>query len=306
MMARWNLRAPSFSLGALGDVFSRTMLLYVVYSVVLFAVFLVATFPYEIVVARALALVESSAVDVDFKEAKFAWHRGLALTGVRLSSPTAEPAAAYVDLDTLWIRPVLSELISGNPYALALQADLYGGEAQGTLNMKGNVLAGTISLNGVSLGRVTTLAQMLEEGRLAGRIFADLSFEAAGANIDGGQASGNIRLEKGSLEKAKISGFGVPDLHFETSQLAFALGGGRLEIEQFDASGEELNVSASGQVSLRNPLDTSVLNLKATVLPGRNPPDAIRGLISMIPKPRDAKPDTPLRISGTVSKPRFR
>ena len=34
--------------------------------------------------------------------------------------------------------------------------------------------------------------------------------------------------------------------------------------------------------------------------------DNIRALIGLIPKPRDAKPDAPVRISGTLARPRFR
>lgn len=306
MMARMNLRMPSLSFGRVGDLLDRTVALYVVYTLALFAVFLVATFPYEIVVGRFLGLVESNAVNVDFKEARFAWHRGLALTQVRLTSPTGDPEVPYLELDTLWVRPVLGELIRGNPYALAVQAELYGGGADGVLNVREQTISGVVNVNAVSLGRYGTLTALLEEGNIAGRVFGSLSFEAAGANIESGTASGEVRLENAGLEKAKISGFGVPDLHFATTQLNFAVRQGRLEIEQLNATGEELNISASGQISLREPIDASVLNLKATVLPGKNAPDSIRGLIAMIPKSRDAKPDAPMRISGTLRTPRFR
>lgn len=306
MMARMNLRMPSLSFGRLGDLLDRTMALYIVYTLALFAVFLVATFPYEIVVGRFLGLVESNAVNVDFKEARFAWHRGLALTQVRLTSPTGDPQAPYLELDRLWVRPVFGELIRGNPYALSVQAELYGGGADGVLHVREQTISGVVNVDAVSVGRYGTLTALLEEGNIAGRLSGSLSFEAAGANIESGQASGEVRLENAGLEKAKISGFGVPDLHFATTQLNFAVRQGRLEIEQLNATGDELNISASGQISLREPLDASVLNLKATVLPGKNAPDSIRGLIALIPKPPDAKPDAPMRISGTLRSPRFR
>jgi type II secretion system protein N len=88
--------------------------------------------------------------------------------------------------------------------------------------------------------------------------------------------------------------------------MTFGLQNGRMEVEQFNANGDELNISATGQVSFREPIDESVLNLKATFLPGKNAPDNIRALIGLIPKPRDAKPDAPVRISGTLARPRFR
>lgn len=306
MMAKISLRLPSVSLGRLGDVLDRTMALYVAYTLALFVVFVVATFPYQILVDRLVGMVESETVDIDFKEAHFAWHRGLALRQVRLSALAAETAGPLLEVETLWVRPVLAELVRGNPYALALRAELYGGAANGFLQLRDQIVSGTLGVEAVSLGRYRPLTSLLEEGHIAGRISGQVSFEAAGANIENAQVNGEVRLDNASLESAKISGFGVPDLHFASSRLSFAVRQGRLEIEQLNANGDEINVTASGQVTLREPIDSSVLNLKASVLPGKNAPDAIRGLIAMIPKPRDAKPDAPLRISGTLRNPRFR
>lgn len=305
-MARLSMRMPSISFGGLGDFFSRTMMLYIVFTVSLFCVFLVATFPYDIVVGQVLALVQSPTVVVDVKSTEFAWHRGLALNGVRVSSLTGETTGPYLELNTLWVRPVITQLVRGNPYALALEADLYGGKADGTIDLEGQTVKGSVNLNAASLGRYRTLTALLEEGQIAGRISGQVSFETNGAVLDSGQASGEVRLEAGGIESAKIAGFVIPDLHFNASQLKFGLQGGRMEIEQFNATGDELNVSASGTISLRAPVDASVLNLKATLLPGKSAPDAIRALVAMIPKPRDAKPDAPVRISGTLSRPRFR
>jgi type II secretion system protein N len=305
-MARFNFRMPSLALGGVSDFFDRTMLLYIVFTAAMFCVFLITTFPYDIIVGRMLGMVQSSAAVIEVKTSEFAWHRGLALNGVRVSSLAGDVGAPYLEMNTLWVRPVLTELMRGNPYALALQADLYGGTADGTLSVKGETVAGSMNLSGASLGRYRTLTAQLEEGQVAGRVSGQLTFEAAGPSVEAAQASGELRLENGSIEKAKISGFGVPDLHFKETRLKFAMQGGRMEIEQFNATGDELNVNASGTVTFREPLDASVLNLKATMLPGKEAPDAIRGLVAMIPKPQGAKPDAPVRISGTLAKPRFR
>ncbi len=305
-MARFNFRMPSLSLGGFGDFFDRTVLVYIAFTLAMFGVFLISTFPYEIVVGRLLAMVQSPAAVIDVKSSEFAWHRGLALNGVRVSSLAGDTTAPYLELNTLWVRPLLSELIRGNPYALALQADLYGGTADGTLTVDGQTVSGTMKFDGASLGRYPTLTAILEEGQIAGRLSGEVSFEAAGPSIDAGQASGEVRLENSSLEKAKISGLTVPDLHFKESRLKFALQSGRMEVEQLNANGDELSVSASGTVTFRDPIDASVLNLKATMLPGKEATDAIRALIALIPKPQGAKPDAPMRISGTLSKPRVR
>jgi type II secretion system protein N len=305
-MARFNFRMPSLSFGGVGDFFDRTMLGYIAFTLAMFVVFLISTFPYEIVVGRLLAMVQSPAAVIDVKGSEFAWHRGLALNGVRVSSVAGETTEPYLELNTLWVRPLFSQLIRGNPYALALQAELYGGTADGTLALKGQTVSGQMSFDGASLGRYRTLAALLEEGQIAGRLSGTVSFEAAGPSVEAGQASGEVRLENSSLEKARISGLLVPDLHFKETRLKFAMQSGRIEIEQFNANGDELSVNASGTVTFRAPIDASVLNLKMTMLPGKEATDAIRALLALVPKPQGGKPDAPVRISGTLAKPRFR
>jgi type II secretion system protein N len=305
-MARFNLRMPSLSFGGLGDLLDRTMLIYAVFTVAMFCVFLISTFPYDIVVGGALSALQSPNMVVDVKSAEFAWHRGLALNGVRFSSLAGGTAAPYLEMNTVWVRPVLTQLIQGNPYALSLQAELYGGTADGTLDVQGQTVAGTLNVNDASLERYRTLTSLLEEGQVAGRLSGEISFEAAGPSIENSHVNGEVRLENAGLDKAKIFGFGGLDIHFKEGRLKFGIQGGRMEIEQFNATGDELNVNASGTVTLREPLDASVLNLKATLLPGKEASDVIRALVAAIPKPQDAKPDAPVRISGTLAKPRYR
>ena len=94
---------------------------------------------------------------------------------------------------------------------------------------------------------------------MAGRLSGKVNFEAAGPSVESGQAKGEIKLENASLEKAKISGWPIPDVRFRDTKLTFELKNGRMDFEQFNANGDELNISASGNVSFRDPIDASVL-----------------------------------------------
>jgi hypothetical protein len=95
---------------------------------------------------------------------------------------------------------VITELLKGNPYALAIQADLYGGTASGALNVGSGTVAGNLEVSSASLGRYQPLLALLDEGgQVAGRLSGNVSFEAAGPSVETGQAKGEISLENGSL-----------------------------------------------------------------------------------------------------------
>jgi len=285
---------------------SATMALYAGFTFVLFVVFLVVTFPYDVLVRRALSGLQGSPVVIDFQVARFAWHRGIALDGFELRLADAATPVPALEAASVWLRPAFGQLVRGNPYAIELQADLYGGTAAVDADLSAGRLVGTVSLDAISIGRYGPLASMLEEGRLGGRVDADFSFASTLAAVAAGQATGSVRLSQAALQEAKISGFGVPDIHLDDAKLDFALQNGRVDIAEFNAKGKEIIMSADGQISLRDPVADSVLNLRATIMPGPEAPDPIRGLLQLIPRPAGVAIDAPVRITGTIARPRVR
>lgn len=278
--------------------------LYVAWTVVLFLVFLVVTFPFDVLVRRALAGLQGGPVRVEFADARFAWHRGIALTGVTVHSDAAP--APLLEAESVALRPLFGQLVRGNPWAVQAHVELYGGTAEVRAHLADGRIAGELDVDAVSLGRYRPLATMLEEGRVGGRVDARLVFDAAPEAPEAGQAGGQVRLSRAALQEAKIAGFGVPDIHIDQAELDFTFQAGRVEVAKFDARGKELLLGADGQITLREPVVDSVLNLRATIMPGPEAPDAIRGLLQLVPRPAGAGDDAPLRVTGTVARPRVR
>jgi type II secretion system protein N len=302
------LRLPRLSLSfdwlsALGG---RTTLLYAGYTSVLFIVFLVVTFPHELLIRRALSAVNRGPVAVEFNAARFAWLDGYELSGTRVA-PAVADQPPYIEVSHLWVRPALGSLVRGNPYDLLVRADVYGGAAQAELNMTDGSVVGNLQWQGLELGRYRTLTSLLDEGQLAGRVSGQFSFEARGGNFNAGQGSGVIVLEGASLTGAKVAGFGVPDLHFRQAKLKVAVRAGHLDIQEFQANGDA-SLQGSGQVQLRDPMPESVLNLHAIVETSLATPDPIKGLMALLPHAPNAKPDAPTSIvlTGTLGHPRVR
>jgi type II secretion system protein N len=282
------------------------ILLYVVFTLVLFVVFLLHTFPHGVVVQRALDLVATDRLAVRIDAAKFAWHRGYALSGVRVLRLDSGGELPVLESQEAWVRPVLGQLLRGNPYALFVRADLYGGRAEAEVSMNDGSVGGTVDLRDIRPGLHRMLADLFEEGELRGRLSATVAFEATGPRYQTRRGVGEAHLQGGSLQGAKVSGVVVPDLTFRQTDLKFALRNDRLDVEEFAARGEELTVQATGQVVVRNPVDNSVLNLEATLQPGPAAGDGLKALIALIPRAPGAAPDAPMKISGTLARPRLR
>jgi len=304
-LPRLSLPRPRLSLDWIGAVADRTTLLYIGYTSALFIVFLIVTFPHEMLIRRALSTVNRGPVGVQFSSANFAWWHGYELSGMRVASADEDGKPPYVEFSHLWVRPTLGALLRGNPYALTLSADLYGGSANGDMNLTDGNFVGVLQLQDLNLGRYRTLTALIDEGQVSGKMSGQLNFEVHGANFNTGQLTGDLTLEGAALTAAKVNGFGIPDVHLRQIKSKFIVRGGRLEIQEFNATGD-VNVQGSGQVVLRDPPGESTLNLRATFLPTPQTSDALKGALMLIPRPPGTKPDAPVTIIGTPLRPKFR
>ena len=302
-LPRLNLSMPRLSLEWLGALGNRTVWLYVAYTTVLFVVFLLMTFPHKTLIRRVLAAVNGSG-RIQISDARFAWHRGYEVDGIRVAGEE-ETSPPLVEVSRVWVRPSLRALVRGNPYAAEVQADLYGGSADGNLDFTAGTVAGDLSWQALDLGRYRTLAALLQEGQITGRLSGHVEFENRGKTLDSAQAGGDVVVDGVALAGVKVEGFTLPDLSFKQVRLKFTLRSGRLEVQELVANGD-VSLQGSGQVVLRNPIADSALNLRATILPTATTPDGVKAMISLIPRPPGSKPDAPVTVTGTLTRPRVR
>jgi len=303
-LARFRIPRPTLSLDWLGALVGRSTILYLGYTSVLFLAFLVLTFPHDLLIRRALQTVNQGNVNVEFAGAGLAL-TGYELTGVRVTPRNAPDQPPLFECTRVTIRPAFSELVRGNPYALAIGADLYGGSAKGMVSLKGGDLTGFLDFLDLSLGRYRTLTAFLDEGQLAGRMSGQMTFEARGPAYAAGQGTGDLTLDGLSLTAAKVEGYTVPDAKLTQTKMKFKLTSGRFEIQDFNASGD-VAIQGSGTIILRDPVADSNLNLRATFMPNPATPPALKGLLMLIPRQPGAKPDAPVSITGPMMHPKMR
>ncbi len=304
-VARFRIPVPEVSFEWLGALVARRTILYLGYTSVLFLAFLLITFPHDLLIRRVLTVVNQGNVNVEFTSAGLAWNKGYELTGVRLMPRNAPDQAPLLEFSRVFVRPAFSQWVHGNPYALVVGADLYGGSAEGVVDLKGGNLVGDLEWRDISLGRFRALSALFEEGQLSGRLSGQLGFEARGPNFTAGQGTGEVTLDGGSITAAKVNGYTVPDAKLTQTKMKFKISSGHFEIQDFNAAGD-VGIQGSGQIVLHDPFSESTLNLRATFLPSPATPPALKGALMLIPRQPGAKPDAPVTITGPLSHPKWR
>jgi type II secretion system protein N len=303
---RLRLSRPSFEwLPAV--VPSRRIVLYTLYTLLLFLVFLVWQFPHGELVRRALRSVDLSPLRLEFADARFAWLRGYEFQGVELKRvDEQDDRPPILESSRLYLRPGFNGLIRGRLASLKLHAAMYSGNAEGSWEVQNGMHRATLRLEDLRIGRYRWLVSALEEGEIDGLLSGMISAESRRLGARDGELAGELQVKKGHATGLKIRGLAVPELDFARITAKFAVKGDQIELQELHADGLQLKVNASGQLTVRTPPTDSVLNLRVTLQPGPESSDAIRGLLALIPRPKNARPDAPMIVTGTLAQPRVR
>jgi len=300
-----SLELPRLALDWFADLGGRRVVLYAVYTSLLFVVFLFVNFPYEDLVQRRLQNLDLAGVQVDVGHIRLGM-LGFNCSDVKVVQATAAGEAPLLEASTMFIAPSWSSWIRGQFRSARLSGAMYQGNVAADVAVGGDTTSATVDFHGLDLARYRLLSRSLDEGQVVGRLSGTVTFEVRPANLGSGQAAGELEIRSGGLVAAKVKGFTIPDLHFPLMTTKFVLKGDRLELQELRADGDEIKLSGSGQIVLRDPLPDSVLNLRVTVQPGAENPDIAKIVMALVPRPQGARPDAPISITGTLAQPRVR
>lgn len=282
----------------------RPILLYGVFTLVLFVVFLAATFPYDLVIARALRDTVGPTWAVDVLGSRVGWTLATSVDDLRLR-PTGRGDGDVLSIQSVRVAPSLLGLLRGSPYPLRANAALYGGRLTGTIDPRPASFTLDGALSELDLGRYAGFAQFAD-GRLRGHLTVTTALDGdldTPTTLNGRIAVNVIGL---GLEGVVVRGITVPDLHFAQLQLGGTVTNGRVDLTEVRGAGTELNLAGGGHMVLRMPLPTTLLNLEATITPTAAAPQGLRVALQLLPG--DAGPDDArtVRITGSLAHPALR
>lgn len=282
-----------------------TTLGYVVFTVTVFLIALVATFPHELVVNRALRdATGRSAFEVETGASRIGWTLAYGIDSLRVRLRDVEGDPVLV-AEALQFSPSRFGLLRGQPYPLGFGASLYGGTLRGVVDPRPASFAVNATLEGVDLSRYTGARPWLD-GRLRGRLEGTVTLDGGGRGAAAAAGSVVLRIPGLTLEGAKIRGITVPDLHFTDVHANGTVKNARLEIDELVADGQEIVLRGDGDVLLRDPLDASVLSLALTISPAAGAPDGLKLAINMIPGTSGEGGARRVSVIGTLGRPTVR
>ncbi len=304
LLAQPALAATSTRIRALTPNGALPLLLYGAYTLVLFAIFLAATFPHELVLRRVLEPAATAPVAVEVRGVHLGWTLGYTIDELRLLRRDADPTLPLLSAARVAASPSILGLLHGQPFPLGVRADLYGGTVDGTVDLRPDGFAVRTALANVDVGRYAGL-RLFMEGTLQGRV--DGSIELAGNAVRPTSTSGRIDLHAAdlALEGGKVQGVTVPDLHFPELRLEGTIKSGRLELGDVNARGREVTVQGTGNVLLAHPLAASLLNLDLVLTPAPDLPDNLRLALNLIPGEPGEHGERRIHLSGTIAQPRL-
>ena len=282
-----------------------TLLAYAAYTALLFLIALAATFPHELLVRHILARAATGPVTVTVRGVRLGWTLAYVIDEFALGRRDGDPAVPLLTATDVRLAPSLLGLVRGHPYPLGVRARLYDGTLDGRVDLRPGVFALDATARDLDVARYAGL-RLFMEGTLRGRV--DGTIALASADRRPGATEGTVALDVTELavEGGKVRGITVPDLSFAEVRLAGTIRGGRLEVTDLVANGDQLALAGTGNIVLRDPLAASLMSLELALTPRPAAPEGLRLALNLVPgTARDGGGRTVV-LAGALGAPRLR
>lgn len=275
--------------GLLGRDFARSHSVELSYAgagLLLFFLFLIATFPYTDALSAVLAPM---GLRFSSREQGFDFPFGLKMDGVALSDSQVGSRPVF-EGDQLLLRPAFLSMLLGSP-GVHLKADAYGGWLAVTAHRRGDATSINFSLNGMHLERYRPPRPLLVE--LVGVVSGDGNGYVSGhdLNVD----RGVLHL---SAADASFRFAGIP-LRIGAITATANLEGGKMNIQQLESQGGDVIVSGRGVIELEPnlPASTVAIRFQLQVTPAAR--TRLGFLLKFLPHPPNS---APYFLGGTVGR----
>ena len=220
---------------------------YFLFFVVMFVVFLVVTFPGDIVKKRLISEIQSSTpYKVDIKTADVSALLNINLKGVTIHKSRTQ----FIELDSVSIKPSLLSLISDSQ-KIPFTAKLHGGQIDGTISVSKQA-SKIQALNAkVKNLRVDAIPDFLsEQGNseilIHGRLDGDLSV----AFTPQPQGEFDFIIEGLEFDNLKVKGMKLPSLSNLTSKINGNIANELTNIDELSIVGDGVDIQITGSAPL--------------------------------------------------------
>lgn len=275
----------------------------VIYGFVVFAVYLYMTFPYDLVRQRLVEQFDRRGMRLSIGEIRPGWLPGLEMHRIRVQ---ADQEGDLLQLRTLRILPASFPFLADR-WRVRLEGALYDGRLQGTVRLPVANGTGPWDLEGhVSRLQIGQQALLQHQGNpfLRGRLSGDveMTLDQQG-RIQQGKA--DLRLDSMAFDGQALQ-LPLPQaITCDSVQAQLKMMPHQMQITSLSCQGNDLALRARGTVSLRQPLDRSVLNLRLQLQSETVYKQEIALLGNLINQRPDSHGLLRFSIRGTFQRPRI-
>lgn len=253
---------------------------YAAFGVVLFMVFLVASFPYGQTLSSILAPFR---LKVAYESQSLSLPVGARLYDAKLISLAVPDGETIVQSPDVRLAPTLGSLLFGRP-ALSIRAALYGGQVNATIHRHGRIVDVNFDLSTLNLADNAQLrdAGAVVDGVVSGQGVAQINGPAIPDN-----SGAFILLAKGLTIQI---GPGFPPVRLGTVNGRFHLQDGTLRIEQLEAHGGDANLKLEGAIEVEPDVRESEIDARLYLSPTAEGRHRLGFLLGFLPHPPGAEP----------------
>lgn len=277
-------------------------------GVLAFGLFLVLTFPYDVLARRIEVEAKSAGADLTIGSMGGSGLVGVRARDVRLrisSAPGAEPAPE-LRFDRADIRPdLLALILRRTSFGFALAA--YGGTARGHMALSNDPRNPGVSSFRIDARDVDVSRLPLREwggpaavGKL--QLNADLPTLLPAGNANG---SLSLSLDGGAVTGGTVMGFALPKTSLGHVEGAVAVEKGTAHVEKTSARGGDIDADVDGNINLRPLLSLSQADLHVRFHPSDrwlNENPAIRGMMGFMQNARQGDGSYLFTFTGPLSR----
>ena len=275
-----------------------------VYTCVCFVIFVVWTFPAEVIVDRILvSLADKAKIHVQYTHSEVTWPLGVALQEVSIAGPAVpQPSLQFMRLT---LQPAILSLLSTPPLPLTLQARGYGGTLEALIENVEQDVRLQFSLQQLALERLPFPVPW-GEGRIVGRMTADGSVLGNVQQVASLVGPMSVTITHGAVQAGPLQGFRLPALAGLEAFGQFQFNRGQVDITTLTLKTEGLEARLQGSLTLRSPVSRSPIDLQLIVRKTGTPPAALATLVSLLPASPTQPGERQAKISGLLGAPKVR
>ncbi len=286
---------------------ATTIIFYALYILGITGIFAYILFPSETVEQYLARRVQQERPDLTLEVDRIRpdFPPGLRLDAPRIFKRGVRPPV--LSATTLRVHPRIRTLLSDSP-SFAFKGDVYGGELTGNATVKTEGGARTLtqlvaSLSALKVETVEPLQRRIPQSQIEGTVNAALTYrrdEDGTETAEGGLNASDIRL------KVTTPLIDIGTLTFQRITARMTMDKNhRIRIEECQLAGAQMNGELTGDITLKTPPESSVLNLSGKVTPHPSFVADLGQAATMLLKSRGGSSDLAFRIRGTLENPAF-